>query len=377
MKIVHLISSMDRGGAESHLASLAQNQSILDNVTIIYFKGNNYWKNKLKKKKINIIRLNLKSSFIFFQLFELLFKINKLLKKYKPNILHSHLTMMELVGAILTKLNYGRFKFIITKHLDSSFFEGSKGKKGLIKGFFIDTFVIKTSHKTICISKRVMDFFTSKTKLPQNKFGLIYYGFDLKNFKKNKNFKKTYDFKILNNIEKKNFKICCIARHVKQKSLDFLIKSFHEFQKKNKNSVLILVGSGPETSNLKKLSSELSIDEKIIWIKFSDNIRDIIEFSDVFALTSEYEGLGLVLLEAMASNTPIIATNASAIPEVIKNNYNGLLIEHLNQKDLVNKLNRIKVESLAKKFCFNSKLLLKSKFNLNLMIRKTYKYYNE
>ena len=42
MKIVHLISSMDRGGAESHLASLAQNQSILDNVTIIYFKGNNY-----------------------------------------------------------------------------------------------------------------------------------------------------------------------------------------------------------------------------------------------------------------------------------------------------------------------------------------------
>ena len=121
----------------------------------------------------------------------------------------------------------------------------------------------------------------------------------------------------------------------------------------------------------------MCIDEKIIWIKFSDNIRDIIEFSDVFALTSEYEGLGLVLLEAMASNTPIIATNASAIPEVIKNNYNGLLIEHLNQKDLVNKLNRIKVESLAKKFCFNSKLLLKSKFNLNSMIRKTYKYYNE
>ena len=149
--------------------------------------------------------------------------------------------------------------------------------------------------------------------------------------------------------------------------------------KNMKNKIVVLAYSGGlDTSYcLKKLSSELCIDEKIIWIKFSDNIRDIIEFSDVFALTSEYEGLGLVLLEAMASNTPIIATNASAIPEVIKNNYNGLLIEHLNQKDLVNKLNRIKVESLAKKFCFNSKLLLKSKFNLNSMIRKTYKYYNE
>ena len=106
-------------------------------------------------------------------------------------------------------------------------------------------------------------------------------------------------------------------------------------------------------------------------------MRDIIEFSDVFVLTSEYEGLGLVLLEAMASNTAIIATKTSAIPEVIKNNYNGLLVEHLNKKDLVKKINIIQTQKLYKKFCRNSKLLLKSKFNLNLMVNKTYKFYNE
>ena len=70
---------------------------------------------------------------------------------------------------------------------------------------------------------------------------------------------------------------------------------------------LILVGSGPETNNLMKLAKKLN-SKKIIWIKFSENVRDIIEFSDTFILTSEYEGLGLVLLEAMAADKPIIAS---------------------------------------------------------------------
>ena len=377
MKIIHLISSMDKGGAESHLASLTKMQNKNNKVIIIYFKGNDYWKKKLKKKNINVIRINLRSKFIIFQLIELLIKINIIVKKYNPDVVHSHLTMMELVGAILTKINSGRFKFIVTKHLDSSFLEGSRGKKVLIKGLLVDKFIIQTAKKTICISKRVKEYFVQKTGLPRSKFGLIYYGFDFENFKKNKNFLFTSEFKTLNKISKKSFKLCCVARHVKQKSLDFLLTSFSDYLKKNSKSNLILVGSGPETHYLKKLSKKLKITKYITWINFSDNVRDIIEFSDVFVLTSEYEGLGLVLLEAMASNTAIVATKTSAIPEVIKNNYNGLLVEHLDKKDLIKKLDLIQDKKLIKKFCRNSKILLKSKFNLNLMVNKTYKFYNE
>ena len=56
MKIIHLISSMDKGGAESHLATLTKMQNKNNKVIIIYFKGNNYWKKKLQKKNINVIR---------------------------------------------------------------------------------------------------------------------------------------------------------------------------------------------------------------------------------------------------------------------------------------------------------------------------------
>ena len=135
--------------------------------------------------------------------------------------------------------------------------------------------------------------------------------------------------------------------------------------------------SGPETNNLMKLAKKLNISKKIIWIKFSENVRDIIEFSDTFILTSEYEGLGLVLLEAMAADKPIIASNTSAIPEVIKHNFNGFLIKHLNKKDLVQKLKLIQNKNIRSKFILNSKIVLHNKFNLKIMINKTQKYYNE
>ena len=378
MNIIHLISSIDRGGAESHLASLAKEQKKFDKVTIIYFKGNDYWKSKLEKDKINVIKINLTTRFAILQLFELLFKINKIINKLNPDILHSHLTMMELVGAILTKFNKQKFKFIVTKHLDSFFLEGSKGKKkGLIKGIFIDNFIINTSHKTICISNQVKKFFKNKTNSPKKKFKLIYYGFDFSKFKKNKDFNQSNEFKILNKINKKNLILCCVARHVNQKSLDFLLEGFSKYLKINSHCNLIMVGSGPETNNLKLLSKKLNINKNITWIRFTDNIRDILDLSDVFVLTSEYEGLGLVLLEAMAAKIPIIATNISAIPEVVRNNYNGLLIEHLNHNDLVKKINLIQDKKRIKKFNFNSKKLLEKKFSLNSMIKKTKKIYNE
>ena len=116
--------------------------------------------------------------------------------------------------------------------------------------------------------------------------------------------------------------ICCIARHVKQKSLDFLIKAFSEFRKNNIKSKLILVGNGPETKNLKILSKELKLDKDIIWIDYSENVLKILKLSNVFVLPSRYEGFGLVLLEAMYAKRPIIASKVSAIPEVIKNNWN-------------------------------------------------------
>ena len=106
-----------------------------------------------------------------------------------------------------------------------------------------------------------------------------------------------------------------------------------------------------------------------------ENIKDIYLLSNVFILSSKYEGLGLVLLEALSSKIPIIATNTSAIPEIIKNNYNGLLFNPGDYKSLASKLKKIEKNDLRIKIMKNGYDFIKKKFDLDKMNYLTNKIY--
>lgn len=377
MRILHLISSLDKGGAENHLALLASQQVKNNIVMIVYLKGNNYWKKKLEKMNIKVVKLELNNVYNVFKLSKIIFLLAAIRNKFQPDIVHAHLSAMEFIGATLQFFKKKNYKFVITKHLDSFFFEASYGQNRLIKGIFIDKIILKNCDKVIFISNQAKKYFLKKIFLPKNKFKVIYYGFDNKNFLKKKEFKKTTLYNKIKRETKNSFVLCCIARHVKQKTLNFLIESFSTFLRINSNSKLILLGSGPETQNLKKISKNFGIDNKIIWINYSEFIKDILDLSDVFILPSKYEGLGLVLLEAMSAKKPIIATRVSAIPEVIKNGYNGWLVNHGDIKDLCKKILLTKNNKLNKKLILNSQIVLKKRFNLNVMIKKTFDVYEK
>ena len=164
-----------------------------------------------------------------------------------------------------------------------------------------------------------------------------------------------------------------IARHTVQKKIDLLIRGFTEYQKINKNSKLILVGSGTETEKLKLLAEELKIKSKIQWINYTNNVFDLFKISDVFCLTSRYEGLGLVLLESLISRVPVITMKSSAMKEVVKNNHSGLLLsENCSPKSLSIALNKVlNNEKFRKKIIKNGFVRLSQKFNVNKMLKLT------
>ena len=260
-KIFHLISSLDNGGAENHLASLVKEQIKDKNIFVIYLRGNDYWKKKLEIKGITVIKLKLERLVNIFRLIKIIFNINSLINTHKPNIVHAHLSSMELIGSIIKFSTKKKFKLIITKHLDSFFLEASNGQNNFIQGIFIDKFILNNSDQIICISKQIKKYFLEKIKIPKNKIKVIYYGLNTNDLEN----KKITNQKNIDSIDLKNFFIiCCIARHVKQKSLDFLIETFYEFQKNKDKSKLILVGSGPETKKLKKIAKKFNVNKHII-----------------------------------------------------------------------------------------------------------------
>ena len=374
MKVFHLITSIDNGGAENHLASLVKQQIKNYEVFVIYLRGNSYWKKKLESSGVKVIQLKLNKLINIINLLLIIYKVNKLVNIHKPEIVHSHLSSMELIGSLVKFFSKKKFKFIVTKHLDSFFLEASSGQNNLIQGLFLDYFIFKNADKIICISNQIKKYFLKKIKVPNRKLRVIYYGLNESDLnKKKKSRLKSIKLQDL----KKKFVICCIARHVKQKSLDFLIKTFHQFKKIETKSKLILVGEGPETKKLKILAKKLDVNEDIIWINYAENVLQLLKLSKVFVLPSKYEGFGLVLLEAMYAKKPIIASRVSAIPEVIKNNWNGLLIKHNDIKDFNSKLLRIKNEKIAKRLIKNSQITLKKKFNLDKMVKLTNEIYKE
>jgi N-acetyl-alpha-D-glucosaminyl L-malate synthase BshA len=103
-----------------------------------------------------------------------------------------------------------------------------------------------------------------------------------------------------------------------------VLRIFHKVQQKIP-SKLILVGDGPDKEKADLLAKELGINEKVLFLGKSDEIRKILYLTDLFLLPSETESFGLAALEAMAEKTPVISSNTGGLPEVNIHGVTGFL----------------------------------------------------
>lgn len=115
-----------------------------------------------------------------------------------------------------------------------------------------------------------------------------------------------------------------ISNFRKVKRIDDIVKIFYEIQKEVP-SKLMMVGEGPEKENAERLCIKLGIQNKVIFFGNSNEIEEILCFSDLFLLPSETESFGLAALEAMACGVPVISSNSGGLPEVNKDGFSGYL----------------------------------------------------
>jgi glycosyltransferase involved in cell wall biosynthesis len=114
---------------------------------------------------------------------------------------------------------------------------------------------------------------------------------------------------------------------VPQKSIDTLLQAFSRFRRHaGVDAWLAIVGAGPLEAELRRRARDLGVGERVVWAGFHEDMRGVMRAFDVFAISSVYEGFGLVLIEAMASGRPVVATRAGAIPEVVADGDTGLLV---------------------------------------------------
>ena len=115
-----------------------------------------------------------------------------------------------------------------------------------------------------------------------------------------------------------------ISNFRKVKRIPDVIQTFYKIQLKIP-SKLMMVGEGPEKFHAEKLCDELGISDKVIFFGNSNDIEQILKYSDLFLLPSETESFGLAALEAMAFKVPVISSNSGGIPEVNREGVSGYL----------------------------------------------------
>jgi len=304
LKICHVITTIDLGGAERQLLTLAsfQKQSG-DQIEVIFLKDNPRLSNEFLDAGVE-----LNKSFVCLNFFQ---QIMLLRSKGKSQcaVFHAHLPRAELLCA----LALSRKTFVVTRHNAEAFFP----RAPRIFSIFLSRYVLRRALASISISKAVTDYLVSSRELSHGKNNhIIHYGLKHTEVRT----------RLTPREVKKVVQLGTVARLVPQKNLTLLLKSFQVLrQRAFIDFRLSIVGIGPDKDDLLDISRKLSIDGAINWVGQLTETGDFYRGLDVFILSSNYEGFGLVLLEAMTQGVPIVARRVSAIPEVLGAKHPGLL----------------------------------------------------
>ena len=152
--------------------------------------------------------------------------------------------------------------------------------------------------------------------------------------------------------------ILSAGRLTKQKNFSYLIKEFSEFLKENKDFILVILGEGEEREKLIKLIDKKKLRGKIFLLGFKKDIFNYMKNSEIFILSSLWEEVGFVIVEAAMNNAYVISSDCPNGPrEFLNNGKNGLLFKNNGNKSLLNSLKDYC--SLSEKKIFSDKVILK------------------
>jgi glycosyltransferase involved in cell wall biosynthesis len=302
MNVSHLITTIERGGAETQLLTLVLEQVRQGKkVKIIYLKGVPSLKEEFIVAGAEVVeRLANRSPII--QYFEL-----KKIYLSEPQVVHCHLPRAELLAALTNCI-----PFVVSRHNAEKFFPSAP--RGISS--FLSRFVLRKAAACIAISAAVKDFLLKQSEVPSGTVvNVVHYGINESRFTREND--RQYDEKAI--------KLGTISRLVPQKNLKMLLFGFQSLYRSHPESTLKIVGKGLLERELKELAQDIGIGSQVSWESETSNVPKFFGEIDIFCLTSNYEGFGLVLLESMACGVPIICKANPATIEVLGEDYEFLL----------------------------------------------------
>jgi glycosyltransferase involved in cell wall biosynthesis len=315
VKIQHVITTLDVGGAEVHLLSQVRGQVERGHeVRVAYLKGDGSLTPEFEAAGASeVLRVS---------------PLGLVSRIRAAELVHSHLLKADMLAALLALLALSTKKLVSSKHND---------ERALLNPLFsrIHGLLGRLPQRTIILSKHVVGFFVEHGRLSAARLRQIYYGLDPVPFETAARLEpdERAPRRAELGIGPDDCVLICVARFAPQKRHDLLLESFAKARAQLGDAGpgelrLLLVGGDPFGDGRPRAEAEaarLGLGDSVSFLGIRRDVPALYGLADVFVMYSEWEGLGLVFLEAMAAGLPVVATGVSAVPEVVLDGKTGWL----------------------------------------------------
>jgi len=307
------------GGVAAYLSMLLK---YIDrkNFNYIFVCSKDYSEEEFKPLVDSLEYIEMNREINFREDLKAIFQLRKLIKKHNPDIIYLHSSKAGAIGRIAA-LGLGK-KVIYNAHGWAFNMKCSKFKRNFYE--YIERMLALFTDKIIAISKFEQESALHNRICSERKIEIIENGVDIDSI--NEIVEKTTLTRAEIKIPEDAYIVGMVGRISTQKAVDVFVETADIIKKSIPNAFFIIVGDGEERNEIEQLIHKYALEDSFLitgWIK---NPIDYIQLFDQAILLPRWEGFGLVLAEYMACRKPIVATQVGAIPNVIENNINGILV---------------------------------------------------
>ena len=302
MKLFYIITGLGVGGAERQVLDLADRFSDQGHtVKICYLTGPVLL--RPKSKNIELIGLKLDKTLVGF--FKGILNLKKIIKAFDPDVVHAHMVHANLFSRIV------RIICPIRKLINTAHNTNEGGRARMLAYRFTHSLADVTTNVTL----EAVKVFERKKACPIGTMQAIPNGIDTDLFKPN-----SADRELIRTSEcigAQDELVVAVGRLVDAKDYENLLKAFAELYKKRPNVKLWIVGEGPERESLYNLTNLLDIRDRVKFLGVRSDVSKIYNAADLYVLSSAWEGFGLVVAEAMATEKIAVVTDCGGVKEVL------------------------------------------------------------
>lgn len=347
MKILYVITGLGQGGAERVVCDLANSMFEKGHdIKIAYLTGD--VSTKPMHSEIELININLNGLMALPSAYQ---KLSKIIKNYQPDVVHAHMIHANIFTRLVRIITPIK-KLICTAHSAN---EGGRLRMVLYR------MTHPLSDITTNVSNIASNAYIERKAVPKNGIITVYNGVNFNNFKYSNLARLSVETEL--DLDSSTKIILAVGRFHYAKNYPNLLSAIKILKNKYPLSFkLLIAGDGELRVEIEQLIDQLDLNNEVVLLGRRNDIPKLMSACDVFVLSSAYEGLPTVLIEAMACQAQVVSTDVSGAEEILKDNGEIVNVNDPEQlaQSIVLLLERNEKNKAGYEYVYN-------KFNLNMI----------